>query len=100
MAVLPNWIYEPLPYLYTGAGFIALLNLDTLVGKISGILLISAGVVVGYQRYEYRSFHKQRLERQNWLQEQARKKKTDRQAWLREQAKQLRTEMDRKNDDF
>jgi len=100
MAVLPNWIYEPLPYLYAGAGVVAIMNLDTVIGRISGILLITAGLVVGYQRYEYRSFQKQRIERQNWLREQARKKKTSRQEWLRAQAKQFREDINHKNDDF
>lgn len=100
MAVLPNWIYEPLPYVYTGVGIVATLSLDSLIGWSSGVLLITAGIVVGYQRYEYRRFQKQLQDRQDWLQEQSRKKKTERQAWLKQQAQQLREDIERKKDDF
>lgn len=100
MAILPNWIYEPLPYVYGGVGIIATFNLDSLIGMSSGFLLITAGLVVGYQRYEYRRFQKQRQERLDWLREQARKKRADRQAWLRTQASELREEIERKNNDF
>jgi hypothetical protein len=100
MAILPNWLYEPLPYVYGIAGVVASYNLDSSMGRISGFLLITAGIVVGYQRYEYRRFRKQRQERLDWLQEQARKKKMQRQEWLRNQAKTLREEIERKKNDF
>jgi hypothetical protein len=100
MAILPNWIYEPLPYLYGGFGIVSTFSLDSMIGKFSGVLLITAGIVVGYQRYEYRRFQKQRQERMDWLHEQARKKKAERQAWLRHQADDLRQEIERKKNDF
>jgi hypothetical protein len=100
MVILPSWVYEPLPYVYGIAGVLSAYNLDSLMGRISGILLITAGIVVGYQRYEYRRFRKQRQERLDWLQEQARKKKAQRQEWLRDQAKTLRDEIENKKNNF
>jgi len=100
MAVLPNWLYEPLPYVYSVAGIVSTFTLDTLVGRFSGILLITAGIVVGFQRFEYRRFKAQRQERLDWLKEQADKKKRQRQDWLRHQADELRDEIERKKNDF
>lgn len=100
MASLPDWIYEPLPYIYTAVGLVATLTLDSLTGRLSGILLLSAAAVVGYWRYDYRHHRKQRIERLLWLQEQARKKKTERQTWLREEARKYREEIERKEQDF
>ncbi len=100
MAVLPNWLYEPLPYVYAGAGLIATVSLDTITGRFSGILLITAGIVVGYQRFEHRRLLKERQERQAWLQEQAQKRKIQKQIWLREQAQKYREEIERKEEDF
>jgi len=51
---IPIWIYEPLPYIYALTGVVATLTLDVLVGRISGLMLISAGGVVWYQRMRYR----------------------------------------------
>ncbi len=100
MPMLPNWIYEPLPYIYAGVGIVAAGSLDTLIGQLSGLLLISAGIVVGYQRYEYRHIQKQRQARLDWMKEQAHRKKVERQAWLRHQADDIREEIERKNNDF
>jgi hypothetical protein len=100
MSILPSWIYEPLPYIYGGVGIFAAFTLDSMIGKLSGVLLISAGIVVGFLRYEYRSFQRQRRERLEWLNEQSRKKKTERQAWLRQQADDIRKDIERKNNDF
>lgn len=100
MIALPDWIYEPLPYVYATAGLVATLTLDTLTGRISGLLLLSAAGVVGYWRYDYRDKQKRRVERLIWLQEQTRRRKAERQAWLREQAKKYRDEIERKEQDF
>ncbi|MEW5769507.1 MAG: hypothetical protein AB1831_04000 [Pseudomonadota bacterium] len=51
---MPDWLYEPLPYLYTLMGFIAISMLDVWVGKLSGVMLISAGVVIWHLRFTYR----------------------------------------------
>ena len=59
MVNLPVWLYEPLPYLYTCAGTGALWRLDDMLGEISGLLLISAGLVIASMRREYRKLLKQ-----------------------------------------
>jgi hypothetical protein len=51
---IPDWLYEPLPYLYVLMGLIATIVLEAIVGKISGILLISAGFVIWNLRFTYR----------------------------------------------
>ena len=54
---LPEWLYEPLPYLYVLMGLIATYVLDAAIGKMSGVLLISAGVVIWQLRFSYRRRH-------------------------------------------
>ena len=44
--MIPQPIYELLPYLYMLAGLIALFSLDNILGKLCGVILIIAGVVV------------------------------------------------------
>ncbi len=100
MVTLPDWLYEPLPYVYAAAGLVAALTLDSFTGRISGLLLLSAAGVVGYWRYDYRHKEKQRIERLLWLQDQAHKRKVERQTWLREQAQKYREEIERKEQDF
>ena len=70
------------------------------MGRISGFLLITAGIVVGYQRYEYRRFRKQRQERLDWLNRQTKTRRKERQEWLRKQADKLREDIERKKNDF
>ncbi|HNQ05459.1 MAG TPA: hypothetical protein PKH69_12725 [Thiobacillaceae bacterium] len=55
---MPGWLYEPLPYLYAVMGLVALGKLDAWVGKLSGVMLISAGIVVGHLRFIYRRRHR------------------------------------------
>lgn len=55
---VPDWLYEPLPYLYVLMGLIATIVLDAIVGKISGVLLISAGFVIWNLRFTYRRRHR------------------------------------------
>lgn len=50
----PDWIYEPLPYLYSLSGIVAAWQLDATLGRVSGVLLVSAGVVIWLMRYHYR----------------------------------------------
>jgi hypothetical protein len=99
MATLPNWLYEPLPYVYTTVGAIATLSLDTLVGMLSGILLMSAGIVVWYLRFEHRGQIKAKQERITWLKAQDEKLRREKQAWLRQQAEEFRGKKD-PDDDF
>ncbi len=100
MPVLPNWLYEPLPYVYSSTGLVSAVVLESMMGRLSGVLLITAGCVISYQRYEYRRLKKEREERLAWLQDQARRKKAQRQTWLRDQAKIYRNEIERKKNDF
>ena len=100
MVALPDWIYEPLPYIYAAAGLVSMFTLDSITGRISGVLLLSAAVVVGYWRHDYRQKEKARIKRLRWLDEQARKRKLERQAWLREQAEIYREKIARRDEDF
>jgi hypothetical protein len=51
---IPDWLYEPLPYLYALLGLIATIVLEHSLGKLSGVMLISAGFVVWNLRFTYR----------------------------------------------
>ena len=51
---IPQGLYEALPYLYAVTGVAATVVLDAWVGKLSGLMLISAAVVVGHLRFVYR----------------------------------------------
>lgn len=55
---LPDWLYEPLPYIYVLMGLIATIVLEAFIGKISGVLLISAGFVIWNLRFTYRRRHR------------------------------------------
>lgn len=55
---MPGWLYEPLPFLYALMGIIAIVQLEALVGKLSGVMLISAAVVVWNLRFTYRRRHR------------------------------------------
>ncbi|MDG4549458.1 MAG: hypothetical protein P9F19_14480 [Candidatus Contendobacter sp.] len=44
--MIPQPIYELLPYLYMLAGLITLFALDNIPGKLCGVLLIIAGVII------------------------------------------------------
>ena len=52
---MPAWLYEPLPYLYAAMGVVSIAMLDQLVGKISGLMLIGAGITIWHLRFTYRS---------------------------------------------
>lgn len=53
--MLPRTIYEILPFIYFPTGLAAIANLDTALGRISGSLLLSAGVAIFTMRKPYRS---------------------------------------------
>lgn len=53
--MLPSTIYELLPFIYFPTGLAAIANLDTPLGRISGALLLSAGVAIYTTRKLYRS---------------------------------------------
>ena len=50
----PKVIYELLPYMYAFIGLHALMNLNHELGQASGLILITAGALVGYWRFSYR----------------------------------------------
>lgn len=52
---LPDWIYEGLPYFYVTIGALSALALRNLIGIVSGLILISAGVVIWNMRRSFRS---------------------------------------------
>jgi len=52
--MIPQPIYEILPYLYMLAGLIALFSLDNILGKLCGAILIIAGVIVQQVRARVR----------------------------------------------
>lgn len=58
---LPEGIYESLPYLYMAAGLLAAFSLGNLFGMLSGLALISAGVMVWSTRRAYRRAARQRV---------------------------------------
>jgi len=55
---LSVWFYEALPYLYAGFGLVAAVLLDSVLGRISGLMLITAGGMIWRLRRQYR---KQRM---------------------------------------
>lgn len=60
---IPDWLYEPLPYLYVLMGLIATIVLEATVGKISGLMLISAGFVIWNLRFTYRRRRRRPMKR-------------------------------------
>ena len=52
--MLPQPLYEGLPYLYIISGLSSIIGLDTPGGKLCGLLLMTAGIVVHQIRARYR----------------------------------------------
>ena len=52
--MIPQPIYEALPYLYGAGGMFAIVGLETVGGKFCGFLLITAGIII----YQARSRHR------------------------------------------
>ena len=48
-------IYELLPYVYMGLGVIGVISLETSWGKLGGVILIGAGIVVQQLRARHRA---------------------------------------------
>jgi hemerythrin-like metal-binding protein len=65
-----SWTYEVLPYLYLGAGVLVLLGLRNLWGAFSGMLLISAGVIVWNMRRRHRRLSRMRADQRLWKAQQ------------------------------
>lgn len=51
----PNWLYEPLPYVYVAIGLGAALGTGNAIGIVSGIALCSAGAAIWQLRRAYRN---------------------------------------------
>lgn len=100
MPHFPKELYEPLPYVYVGVGIATTFGLETLLGKVSGIMLVAGGIIIGYQRYSYRQKLRIRQEREAWLKAEADRKKREKQAWLRDQAQHYRDALAKKDEDF
>ena len=56
----PHWLYEALPYVYVASGIATIVNLGSALSVLSGGLLISAGVFIGWMRRGYRLGQKRR----------------------------------------
>ncbi len=52
--VLPVYFYECLPFAYMAAGWCVLVSMDTVVGQLSGGLLVMAGGIVWRMRFVHR----------------------------------------------
>jgi hemerythrin-like metal-binding protein len=50
----PDWLYNALPYFYTGSGVLTIAVLGNTMAVLSGLTLMSAGAVVWTLRYRYR----------------------------------------------
>lgn len=51
---MPEWLYRSLPYLYIASGLLVLFGLGNAIGVFSGLMLVSAGVIVWRSRTRYR----------------------------------------------
>lgn len=52
--MIPRPLYELLPYLYFAIGIAAATNLHPLFGRVSGLLLVAAGLIIWRLRRAYR----------------------------------------------
>lgn len=52
--MIPQPIYESLPYVYTLGGLVAVVGVESALGKLCGLLLITAGIVIYQTRRRYR----------------------------------------------
>ncbi|MFA5082653.1 MAG: hypothetical protein WC474_08930 [Hydrogenophilaceae bacterium] len=52
---IPGWIYEPLPYIYLLVGGLASVGFDPVVGRVSGLLLITSAVLIIIMRRDNRT---------------------------------------------
>lgn len=50
-----DFLYDALPYLYTIGGMLTLMLTGELIGRVSGMLLISAAMMVFHLRLQHRS---------------------------------------------
>jgi len=60
MPWLPDWFYEPLPYLCIGGGILALYALPGILAQLSGVILVLIGITILYLRWAHRSKNSKR----------------------------------------
>ena len=51
---IPFAIYEALPFFYVILGAASLVGIDGILGRLCGVLLVAAGVIILKMRIEYR----------------------------------------------
>lgn len=52
--MIPKPIYELLPYAYMGIGLIALISIQSIFGKVCGLILVVIGIIIHQTRWRYR----------------------------------------------
>lgn len=52
---MEGYLYETLPYIYTVGGVLTLLLSGEMIGRASGVLLITAALLIFYLRIGYRT---------------------------------------------
>lgn len=57
-----SYLYDALPYIYTVGGILAILLSGEMVGRASGLLLISAAMLVFHMRLRYRTERAEKAE--------------------------------------
>ena len=57
-----HFLYNALPYIYTAGGVLTLMTTGETIGRFSGVLLISAAMLVFHMRIEYRTLRAQSAE--------------------------------------
>lgn len=53
---LPDWLYRTLPIIYTLSGFLCFYFSENWIGYVSGVLLVTAGLLVWKLRKECKEF--------------------------------------------
>jgi hypothetical protein len=51
---LPDWLYRTLPIIYSITGFLCFYLSDNWIGYVSGVLLVTAGLMVWNLRKQYK----------------------------------------------
>jgi uncharacterized iron-regulated membrane protein len=51
---LPDWLYEPLPFIYVGGGLLAMATFEDALGVVAGVLLSLSGIATWLVRRRHR----------------------------------------------
>jgi hypothetical protein len=57
-----GYLYDALPYIYTIGGILAMLLSGEMIGRASGLLLISAAMLIFHMRLRYRTERAEKAE--------------------------------------